>query len=262
MKAPKQPKYRMARCLVRDLIPHPEAQRLLRPKRVKYLVDNLDLGSIGLVHVVRCAIHDIRAFWIVDGQHRMAALRAAGLEEIEVDIKVHLDVEDAAGAATLFRNLNNRYTVHPTDMFRTALVAHHEPECSIEALLQKHGLHTGRANGKCVIGCVTTLMRAYKLDAGKSLDAALGILIKAFGKESATYETHAIAGVTGFCFQYPSHDTPKLTRLLSTLPNGTATLLGGARHYKTLGHAKSMGQAATSWLTTEYNKRRRIKLAA
>lgn len=109
---------------------------------------------------------------VIDGQHRVLAARDAlqGDTEFHCDLRYGLTVADEAA---LFLELNKRRQVSPVDRFRKSVVAGHEPETSIDAVLNSLGIGMTRHVGPRTVGgprAVTSLQR-------KGGDALLALTI-------------------------------------------------------------------------------------
>src|SRR5690606_15270957 len=90
---------------------HPYAQRDLVPSKLKKLMTDLDLDAIGVLHAVEYPIRGQAKLWVIDGQHRLHALLEHGFGEWEVEVKIHVDVDNDARASQLFLKLNDRSPV-------------------------------------------------------------------------------------------------------------------------------------------------------
>lgn len=174
---------------------HPTAQRFMLPSRVKRMAEELDLDAIGVIHAVEYEIEGKHGLWVIDGQHRLAALREHGLGEWIVEVKVHLDATDAARASALFLKLNYRAPVQPYDRFINEVRSGDAVAVGIVSVTGKCGLTVNRSAGDNKLNCVAALRRIYTVDGGKSLLSTLVICASAWGTGASVLEGTVIEGV-------------------------------------------------------------------
>jgi hypothetical protein len=185
---------------VKDIKIHPVAQRLLKQPYVQHLVDHLDLQAIGALHAVEYRIGGTLRIWVVDGQHRWAALMAAGYQEMLIMVLVHDDVKDDAGSCALFLKLNKRSNIGPFETFDKEVKSGVAEAVGALKIVESHGLkmtRTGHDGGIC---CVMALKKIYKRDQGKTLDQALGVAISAWGRTHSGMEGSLMDGLAYVCW--------------------------------------------------------------
>ena len=237
---------------------HPSAQRELRPARLKYLTEQMDLDSIGVLHAVEYTLSNGEtAIWIVDGQHRWRALMDLGLGEWLVEVKVHLEIKDDARASALFLRLNNRLSVHPFDKFDQARKAGFEEAVQITKIVADHQLKIGRQCSNTSMTCVTALNTVYSYDHGKILTTTLDTLVQAWGRVANALEGKLIEGL-GIVYKTfnGSIEQPVLIKKLSKYPGGASGLLGdakGMRQYRRV----SVSRCVAERIVEIYNLGRR-----
>ncbi len=87
-------------------------QREFRKAHGDRIAAELDLNKLGLPIVN----HRDGMFWILDGQHRIYALRQNGFMDDFIECQVYENLTDAE-AADMFIGVNNRKQVAPYDKF-------------------------------------------------------------------------------------------------------------------------------------------------
>lgn len=249
-----KPTSKMLRVRADTLQPHPMAQRELVPSRLRKLNASLDLDAIGVLHVVQYAIKGKTAMWIVDGQHRWRSLMDNGFGEWEVELKLHSDVTDDAGASALFLKLNDRSPVSPYDKFLNRLMAKEDDAISINDIVLKHKMKISRSAADGHIVGIGALEKTYRLDEGEALDKTLGLITEAWGLRSI--DAKVIEGLGLVCARYNGTlEYPAFVRKLSKYP-GTATgLVGDARKlmdFRKVALSRAIGELAIGL----YNKGR------
>lgn len=132
-----------------------EAQRPMSKRKVNEIATNLDDRAFGVITVA-----DIGGtYHIIDGQHRVAAVRKLWGDTEYVPCQVIEDVSSPAEAAEVWLVQNTDRT-KPTayDRFNVAVVAGKEPELSVAAIIQGCGYEVKRGGLMAVSACT----RAYK----------------------------------------------------------------------------------------------------
>lgn len=209
---------------------HPHAQRDLLPSKLKELTEELDLDSVGVLHAVEYEINGETCIWIVDGQHRWRALIDLGLGEWVVDVKIHLEVKDDAGASALFLRLNNRAPVSPYAKFDNEYRARLNHAVEITDIAKAHHLKIAKQSGDRHLACITALHTVFDYDAGQTLADTLDIVVEAWGRSGPSLEGKIIEGL-GLVFKTynGSIERPVLVKKLAKYPGGPSRLLGDAR---------------------------------
>lgn len=105
-------------------------------------------------------------FWIVDGQHRIAAYKLwlGDGEEWrgqKVECWVHHNLDERE-EANLFDRLNTVKAVAAFDRFMVRLTAGREMETNITAIARLKKLKISRQKGEGAVACVGTLCRVYR----------------------------------------------------------------------------------------------------
>lgn len=254
---PRAIKSKMIKVEAQTLRIHPTAQRELRPARLKYLTENMDLDSVDVFHAVEYSINGETAIWIVDGQHRWRALMDLGLGEWVVEVKIHLEDKDDASASKLFLRLNNRLSVHPFDKFDQARKAGFEEAVQITKIVERHQLKIGRQCSNTSMTCVTALNTVYNYDHGKILTTTLDTLVQAWGRIANALEGKLIEGL-GIVYKTfnGSVEQPVLIKKLSKYPGGASGLIGDAKGIRQYRHA-SISQCVAIRIVEVYNLGRR-----
>jgi hypothetical protein len=226
----KSPKTKMVRVRADALAIHPHAQRQLIPATLKKRLADLDLGALGTFHVVEYSIKGERKQWVVDGQHRLRVLLDKGYGELVLDVVVHLDVTNDAGAHDLFLKLNNRASIAPFDTFANELGKGDSVAVGVARLADKYGIQIARGTGDGKITCVAALKRLFAHDEGKALDITLGTVVTAWGTKAAALEGKLVEGIGLVFGKYNGTvDQAALVKKLSKYPGGASGVIGDAK---------------------------------
>jgi hypothetical protein len=202
------------------------AQRELKEYRVSALLREFDIELLGLpVLNYRDGV-----YYIVDGQHRIAALKewlGEGWEPQVIDCQVHDGLTEAQ-EARLFIDLNNKLTVSAFDKFKTAVTAGLPVETSVKRIVESEGLAIAKTHKtENTIGAVTVLTKVYRRSGGDTLARTLRIIRDAY--PAAPFEGVVIDGIGHLCERYNGAlDDSMAVNKLGSVRGGMTALLARA----------------------------------
>lgn len=222
----------------------PRAQRELKKHRVDELVANFDLDVFGQPEV---SWRDGKYF-IIDGQHRIAALKVwldKGWEIQKIECRVYQGLTEAE-EADMFDRLNDVLIVSSFDKFKSRVTAGRETECAISAIIKTEGLVISRDKIPGAVHAVGTLVRVYNRSSGEVLARSLRIIRDAYG--DAGFEAGVIDGIGHLCQRYNGAlDEQLAVQKLSETRGGVNGLLGKATIlHKQTGNSRSQCVAAAA----------------
>jgi len=199
-----------------------QAQRDLKPYRVKDLLAEFDLD---LLAEVTLSYRDGKYF-IVDGQHRVAALKewlGEGWEKQQIECRVFTGLT-LVQEAHLFDALNNKLTVRPLDLFRVRLTACEPHETAVNSIVKKQGLHISKNKGDLAIGAVSTLLQVYARAGEHILGKSLRMIRDAY--PGAAFSSSLVNGIAYMCERYNGVlDEETATQHLGSLRGGVTALI-------------------------------------
>jgi hypothetical protein len=176
----------------------PAVQRQLNEPRVKKLVDEFDPNLLGLVTASKRL--DGR-YYILDGQHRIAAARRKGYEGyIATRVYEDLAVTDEANA---FLGLNNTRQVSALDKFHVRVTKGDPGAVALNSALERYGLKASGQHTGGMFAAIVALERVYAGFLSRPMDmrldlveAVLHILTRAYGaEERKAYQANTIQGI-------------------------------------------------------------------
>lgn len=223
------------------LTPHPRVQRQFRKGHAAQIAATLDLDALGYPVVSRHGGH----YLVVDGQHRVAALRMFGFtDDVVLECEVFDDLSEA-DEAVLFRTRNRSKSVDALSDFRVAL-RHGDPRDSdIDAIVRHLGLRIGqRLRGQDDhVGAVSTLRSLHDRLGGQGLAKTLRIVRDGLG--TAGLEAPVMDGV-GLCVQRydGTLDEDAAVRALNAVPAGVSGLLNAAIKAQQIGGGSRVSNIA------------------
>lgn len=242
-----------------DLIIEPTAQRPYDANRAKRYADNLDLALIRVLEVSERAGH----YYIMDGNHRVGALRIRGFTDELVECRVHTGLEVPTEAGR-FIGLNNATPIRAFDKFKVRVTGHDPVAVGIEKILVDHGwsLMMGPRDGS--FGAVGAAEKVYT--GHRSQDKERGpenflhvieVITAAWGHNAAGGNGNIVEGLGQVFAKYGSAvDRAHLIKVLAKFPGGADNFLGRARgNRETFGN--SVAHSVTAVALGQYNKGRR-----
>lgn len=146
-------------------------------------------------------------YWIVDGQHRVAALKQwlGEWKGQTVECWCYHDLSEQ-NEADLFLALSRTKSINTFDKFRIALTAGHEEATNIDAIVRLKRLKVSRQKGPGAIACVSTLAQIYRRGAD-CLATTLDISFQAFG--DAGLDADILSGIGQLPSRYNGLLNPK-----------------------------------------------------
>lgn len=200
----------------------PTAQREINEARIDKLVAEFDPEQIGMPTVNLRDGH----YYVIDGQHRVEALRRVGWGDQNVFCNVYEGLSDAEEADT-FLKINDTLTVDGMARFKVGLTAGRPEETEIDRVVRAQGLVVSRDRLPGAIAAVGTLQRVYRRSDSKTLGRALRIIRDSFG--DAGLEAPVIDGIGLLCQRYNGElADERAVSKLSTMHGGAIGLLGKA----------------------------------
>jgi hypothetical protein len=200
----------------------PLAQRDLNQARVDRLANNFDLEQLGTPTVNLRDDH----WYIIDGQHRVEALRQIGYGDQQVQCWTYKGLTDVEEAEK-FLKLNDILTVHAYAKFKVAIQAGRPEECEIDQIVRSCGLRVSQDAKDGAVSAVNTLRRVYRRGGSDCLTRALCIIRDSYGDPGL--DAPVIDGIGLLCHRYNGDlSDERATKALTEAMGGVNALLGKA----------------------------------
>lgn len=234
------------------------AQRELRPAHADHIFSNFSLERMGMPVVN----HVGEWFWIVDGQHRIAAMKmwlGDDWESQQIECLVYEGLSEKQ-EADLFLSLNDTKQVNALEKYRSAITAGHADETNTDAIVRKAGFRVGKNRKReGEIACVSSLLKVYRMGP-EVLDEALKIIGDAFG--DAGLDSDIVEGVGQLVARYDGAlDRKRAVGQLSSVRGGVSGIRNRAERLRQqMGGAKAAAIAAA--MVESYNRGKGKKLAS
>lgn len=224
-------------------------QREFRKAHGDRIAADLDLNKIGFPVIN----HREGIYWVLDGQHRIYALKENGFEKDVLDCEVYEDLTDAE-MAELFLGRDARRAISPYDKFHVSCTAGRERENDIRRVVEANGLKISRDKKEGCIGAIAALGKVYD----RSGDVVVGQVVRtiknAYAADPTAFDGAVIEGLGLVYNRYNGHTNEKeLAARLAATPYGVRGLLRRAESQRErTGNQKSQCVAAS--VVEIYNK--------
>lgn len=235
------------------LIADPRYERPLNGIKVRKLARAFDPDAIGKVYVSE---RSDGTFAILDGQHRVGAVRELWGDEAEVPCLVYTGLS-LADEARLFVEFNEARTKPlPVDLFKAKMEAGDPDTKAIHAMVTARGFKIQMAPGKS-IACVQSLQRVYAANP-EALERTLDALVKAWGVDSTSVNGTLVEGLGVLLVRHGDDIADaRLDRLLAgTHPR---QIIAKARMEKEYLGSRYLASTVASILANLYNKGTRLE---
>jgi hypothetical protein len=240
--------YKVAISLMR-VPPVDVIQRRLDMARARGYATNFDFDKFGLPLLN----HRDSVYWIVDGQHRIEAMKIAECGHLEIECEVYEGLTDRQ-MADLFLGRNNRVRVSNYTNFLVACTAGYERESEVRRLVESNRLKISRRQEVGCIGAVSSLLRVYDAYGSIVLGQVLRTIRDAFASDAAAFHNNVIVGL-GLVFNRYNGKTQEkeLIASLSKVQHGVLGLQQGALRAQDRNGA-TMTQCMAATIVDLYNR--------
>lgn len=188
----KVPKYQV---LLIDKLEIPSYQREPKYIKSKKISENLDLDLIGVILVSK---RDNK-LWIIDGQHRVNALKLSGIKYVLCQVLENLSIEEEADKYLKLNTL--RTSLNSNQKFIAKLESNNSVAKDIVKILSNYGLSYATNNGireNNKIACLSSCEYAYKKIGPVEFDNIFKIIKAAWNNKSAALHVQIIRGLSTF----------------------------------------------------------------
>lgn len=229
----------------------PKAQREFKEAHAAEFAADFDLEALGFPVVNQ---RD-GSYWIVDGQHRVAALKMIGWEDQKIQCEVYHDLSEAE-EAELFLRRDKRRAVQAFDRFRIGIVAGRDIECDINRIVQGSGLRVSTDDSDRSISAVGSLYRTYRNGGPVTLGRAIRILRDGFPEDGNAFRREMLDGAGLICQRYNGElDDKEVVAKLAALRGGAMTVMRKAAKLRA-GTGEALGQCVAAALVEVTNSGR------
>lgn len=197
-------------------------QRQFRRAHGDSLAADLDLNKLGLLIIN----HRDGIYWVLDGQHRLYALKSNGFNEgYDIECEVYENLSDAE-MADIFLGRDARRAVSPYDKFHVACTAGYARESDIRRTVEAQGLKISQTKDDGCIGAIAALGTVYDSAGSVVLGQVLRTIKNAYAGDTYAFDSQVIKGLGLVFNRYDGKTNERdLAARLSTTPQGVRGLL-------------------------------------
>ena len=231
-------------------------QRPLDGVRVAAIAGDFDREGLGVIYVSKRADG---SYHIIDGQHRIAALRVLGRIDKAIPCVMYEGLSRSQEAA-MFRRLNNTRQVQVLDRFRVRIVEGDPVACELADILKSHGWSIAKSGARGSFFAVAALEKVYRAkDGGDSdtCDALIRVATEAWGHDSNALRAEIVSGLGVLLRRHPQLEQSKLVTEMARHEGGPLGLIGQARQLHSIRSGR-ISDAMAEILVNRYNNRRKI----
>lgn len=206
---------------IADMKVSPKAQREFKVGHAADYAADFDLEALGFPVLS----HRDGNYYIVDGQHRIAALKMIGWGDQQIQCEVYEGLSEADEAG-LFLRRDSRRAIQAFDKFRIGVVAEREAETEIDRVVRAQGLRVSQDGDPRSIGAVGALLKVHRNSGSVVLGRDLRLLRDGFPDDELAFRRELIEGAGLVCSRYNGDlDDEALKRKLAALRGGASTVL-------------------------------------
>lgn len=201
-------------------------QRGINRAHVSAIAANFDPDRFGVLHVSR---RNDGTYWVMDGQHRLAALTQMGESWVnsKIECKVYTGLT-IADEARIYYGLNTFVRPLPLNRFNAGLVAGDKDAVAIQKIAERHGYKITSNNQDNALRCSGACEKIFS-KSPEALDSALSVASRAW----AHPEKPRAAVVSGLGLVFEKYngavDQSRLARLLAQKAGTPDVLIGKAQ---------------------------------
>lgn len=225
--------------------------------RAKRYAADFDIDALGVIEISRRV--DKKNI-ILDGQHRVEALRIMGWNGEKIPCKVFTGLTRQQEAQK-FILLNTQVPVRVLDKFLARITAKDKVACAVQEIVKANGYIIDRVSRDGVIVAVKAVEDIYTGKNQKirganpqALHGTLHAVTEAWGRTVHAVNHHVLKGIGSFFLRYG--DNINLNRLIETLKRmsgGPQGLINRGRGKREL-HGGDLANGIGHHLTDEYNR--------
>jgi hypothetical protein len=205
-----------------DLLVDLSYQRSISEKRIASIVKNFNKNAIG---VVTLSIRENGDLYIIDGQHRVEALKKLGKGDEPINSIVFFDLS-LAEEAELFLIMNEgRTKPRRYDLHKAAFKSGEQEALDISGALAKNGLEFSDRQGEGFVRAVGTVHKVYDRSGLVILEDTFKILSDANGKNSTSFVAEYIEAVAVILAKCKDVNLNRLTVAIQSLGDTNSAVI-------------------------------------
>lgn len=171
-------------------------------------------------------------FWIVDGQHRIAALLLLGFGECTWECEVYENLTDAE-MAEIFLGRDDRRRIDNFTKFMVSCTANRNRETEVRRVVESNQLKISRQKGEGCVGAVTSLLKIFDAYGSVVLGQVLRTIRDSFAADASAFDGLLIEGLGHYYNRFNGKPNERsLIERLSQFQHGVRGILMRAEAMK------------------------------
>lgn len=190
-------------------------QRVLNMVNVRKIARNFDIAKVGVL-VVSKRSDDTYA--VLDGQHRLSAMRMIGKSAANCIVLEGMTVQEEAD---FFRRQNeNKQSLRVTDTFNASIWAEDEESLRIKELVSKYGFRFGKSGSPMCICAIAALQKIVQIFDFSALECVLASIAATWPADATILRREMLAGLAEFWARFADQITVQqfASRMTQKLP--------------------------------------------
>ena len=187
-------------------------QPSLAQSRVNSIASNFDPD---LLQAITVNVRTNGAWYVIDGQHRVAAIKKLGLLSVKAWMFYGLSV---AEEASLFYKLatQRRGSLPAIARYQSLRAAEDVEIVAIQKVLDEHHLIIGKSGGSNRIAAVNAILWIWREHGEVIFRESLNVILKAYPSDNHRWIAPLLESVAMFIKRYPEASIDRLTGKLQT----------------------------------------------
>jgi hypothetical protein len=218
--------YRTVR--LNELVTDGRFNRPVRNTKVEEILSDFNIQALGTIKLWE---RDNGELVIIDGQHRVEALRRKGVPEGVKCIPAIVYRGTLGHIARLFVQFNNTKQVSAYDKYHALLTAGDVQTRAIDQTVRTQELIVGPSTADGTLSCVDAVRKVFCMGEpeGAVLGKTLAALVSAWGPTSEAYRSPIVRGVGRYFHEHRETDPEELAEALVRGPGAPINLIGWAK---------------------------------
>lgn len=197
-------------------------QRIPSQGKIDKIVKNFNRTAIGAVTL---SIRENNDLYVIDGQHRVEAMKKLGYGDHDINAVVLFNLT-VAQEAELFVTMNdNRTKPKRGDIYRASVQAKDSVAVEIQSALDQFGLVVAEKPGYKIIRAIGTVNKVHSKIGVDKLKEVIFLLIEANGDHSTSFQAEYIEAVSCVLVQYKDFDKKRMAQAINGLGDPALAVL-------------------------------------
>jgi hypothetical protein len=196
-------------------------QRSVNENKVRLIMNNFNEHAIG---VVTLSMRENGDLYIIDGSHRIEALKRLGLGGSDLNAIVFFDLSLEEESELFILMNENRTKPKRADIHKASALSNIGAASEINEMLASIGLHIGSKPGENTVRAITHLYKVYDKVGIETLKKVMTVLIDANGNHSSSFQAEYMTAVGMIFAKFKNVDSTRLAVAIASAGSPTLAL--------------------------------------